>query len=125
MSVYGVIYFRREGFLPGASRAPTNAQHIDHNDPDKEAFSTGPHDEYAPVHNDDNNEFGHSVGTGPSMLSLDQHSEVPSFNAPSYHTGAYQPPQVHDEPTGYSGYNGAGTPNDGPAKFPTGRYENI
>ena len=47
MSVYGAVYYRREGYLPGASRAPFNAQQID---PDKDAFSTAPHDdEYAPI----------------------------------------------------------------------------
>jgi hypothetical protein len=129
MSVYGLIYYRREGYLPGASRAPNNAQMID---PDKEAFSTAPHDdEYAPVHHMDDDvhemEPGDRFGAGPSSSSLGNHYDVPSYDAPSY-SGGYQPPQVHDEPTGYTGYSGAaGSTSDvgGRAQFPTARYENV
>lgn len=124
MSIYGVIYFRREGYLPGASRAPTNAHVID---PDKDAFSTAPHDdEYAPVHNTDDHELGHGgYGGRHSPDPLSAPSEVPSYNAPSYHSGAYAPPTVHNEPTGYTGYNGGAASNDGRATFPTGRYDNL
>ncbi len=121
MSVYGYIYFRREGYLPGASRVPHNANMID---PDKEAFSTAPHDdEYAPVHNVDEHELpdhGHSAyGAGPSSEG--------GYGAPSYTTGGYQPPQVHDEPTGYTGYTGSAPVNAGPGgrlQFPDARYDN-
>jgi hypothetical protein len=124
MSVYGLIYFRREGYLPGGSRAPTNAHMID---PDKEAFSTAPHDdEYAPVHNSDDHELGSSLGRrdhSPDRFGAS--SEVPSYNAPSYNTGSYVPPHVQDEPTGYTGYNNGNAANNGRAQFPTGRYDNI
>lgn len=50
MSVYGIKYYRTNGVLPGASRAPYGSSKID---PDKDAFSTAPH-EYAEMHNNDN-----------------------------------------------------------------------
>lgn len=122
MSVYGLLYYRREGYLPGGSRAPANAHMID---PDKDAFSTAPHDdEYAPVNNNDDTELGGRFGGRHSPDPLATPSEVPSYNAPSYHSGSYNPPTVHDEPTGYTGYSGASS-NDGRATFPPGRYENL
>jgi len=124
MSVYGLLYYRREGYLPGGSRAPANAHQID---PDKDAFSTAPHDdEYAPVnHNDDTEMGGARFGGRHSPDHLATPSEVPSYSAPSYHSNGYNPPSVHDEPTGYTGYAGANGGNDGRAKFPTGRYDNL
>jgi len=125
MSVYGLVYFRREGYLPGASRAPYNAQTID---PDKEAFSTAPHDdEYAPVHNADEHEIadhaeGSGYGPGPSSSMGNR------YDASSYTSGGYVPPQVHDEPTGYTGYSGAGSVNTsvgGRVQFPDARYDNV
>lgn len=68
------MYWKREGYLPGASRAPYNSTALD-NDPDKEAFSTAPHDdEYAPVHNTDDHDHspepsaygGSGIGHEPS-----------------------------------------------------------
>lgn len=123
MSIYGYTYYRREGYLPGASRAPHNAQMID---PDKEAFSTAPHDdEYAPVHNADEHEIpdhvgGNGYGAGSSMESR--------FDTPSYTSGGYVPPQVHDEPTGYTGYSGSAPVNTGVGgrvQFPDGRYDTV
>jgi len=124
MSVYGYIYFRREGYLPGASRAPHNANMID---PDKEAFSTAPHDdEYAPVHNVDEHELpDHHEGSGYGAGSS---SVGGGYDAPSYTSGGYQPPQVHDEPTGYTGYTGSAPVNTGPGgrlQFPDARYDNV
>ncbi|TAQ83390.1 hypothetical protein B7494_g8285 [Chlorociboria aeruginascens] len=124
MSVYGLIYYRREGYLPGASRAPHNAQMID---PDKDAFSTAPHDdEYAPVHNTDDHEFNEihepeGYDGGPSNAE-------PRYDSPSYGGGsAYQSPQVHDEiSTAYTGYTPAATPQSGGrAQFPAGSYDNV
>lgn len=124
MSVYGLIYYRREGYLPGASRAPHNAQMID---PDKEAFSTAPHDdEYAPVHNTDEHEIpdhaeGSAYSAGPSSMGN-------RYDAPSYTSGGYVPPQVHDEPTGYTGYSGSAPVNTGfggRVQFPDARYDNV
>lgn len=119
MSLYGVFYYKREGYLPGASRAPFNAQQID---PDKEAFSTAPHDdEYAPVHNADDHELPEheSSAYGGS-------SSTP-YDANSY-GGGYVPPPVHDEPTGYTGYSGAAPVNSsasGRVQFPEARYSNV
>jgi len=123
MSVYGYIYYRREGYLPGASRAPHNANMID---PDKEAFSTAPQDdEYAPVHNVDEHELpdheGGAYGTGPSSVGS-------RYDAPSYTSGNYVQPQVQDEPTGYTGYTGSAPVNTGPGgrlQFPDARYDNV
>jgi hypothetical protein len=125
MSLYSVMYWSREGYLPGASRAPYNAQAID---PDKEAFSTAPHDEYAPVHNTDDHEIpdhmGSSYGGDPSgsMGSRYNGSASSSFG------GGYAPPTVHDEPTGYTGYTGAAPVQAGPGgrvQFPDARYDNV
>lgn len=129
MSVYGVIYYRREGYLPGGSRAPNNAAMID---PDKEAFSTAPHDdEYAPVQHvdDDTHEMDphDRFQAGTSTSSMGNRYDLPSYEAPPY-GGAYQPPQVHDEPTGYTGYSGpAGSTSEagGRAQFPSGRYDHV
>lgn len=114
MSLYGVVYYKREGYLPGFSRAPTNAQTID---PDKEAFSTAPHvDEYAPVHNTDDPEVG------PSGIHYGSDHEHGQEGYSGSYGGGYVPPQVHDEPTEYGGTQGA---YDGRAQFPTGRYDNA
>jgi hypothetical protein len=71
MSVYAVSYYNREGYLPGLSRAPLNSQMID---PDKDAFSTAPHDDYAPVHNADEHEIpeypGRPVWVSRGITSL-------------------------------------------------------
>jgi len=117
MSVYGLLYYRREGYLPGASRAPHNAAMID---PDKEAFSTAPHDdEYAPVHNIDDHEI-HDMESGYGG----EQSQASSF--PSY-GGGYVSPSAHDEPTAYTSYSAAGgrTPSPGRAQFPSANYDNV
>lgn len=57
MSVYGIQYWRTNGVLPGASRAPygsTNDQF------DKNAFSTAD-DEYGPVHGNDHDDVHEDV----------------------------------------------------------------
>lgn len=116
MSFYGVVYYRREGYLPGASRIPFNAQAID---PDKEAFSTAPHsDAYEPVHHADGHELPHQealYGSGGT---------VNLGRSESY--GGYQPPAVHDEPSGYESYSGAAPVMEdaGSARFPDARYAN-
>lgn len=122
MSFYGVAYYRREGYLPGASRAPFNAQSID---PDKEAFSTAPHDdEYAPVHNTDDHEHdagGSSYGPAGSNVGS-------AYDSNTGYSG-YVPPSAHDEPSGYQGYTPESGPiNAGPSgrlNFPDGRYDNV
>jgi len=122
MSLYGVAYYRREGYLPGASRAPFNAQAID---PDKEAFSTAPHDdEYAPVHNTDDHEHdvaGSSYGPAGSTMGS-------AYETNTGYSG-YVPPSAHDEPSGYQGYTPTSRPlsagPDGRLNFPNGRYDNV
>jgi hypothetical protein len=122
MSLYSVMYWSREGYLPGASRAPYNAQAID---PDKEAFSTAPHDdEYAPVHNTDDHEIPDHAGSSYAGESMGSRygASSPSFG------GGYVPPSVHDEPTGYTGYSGAAPVHTGPGgrvQFPDARYDNV
>jgi hypothetical protein len=121
ISVYGLLYYRREGYLPGFSRAPFNAQMID---PDKEAFSTAPHDdEYARIQNAEEHEIpdhaeGSGYGAGPSSMGS-------RYDVPSYTGGGYVPPQVHDEPTGYTGYSGSAPVNTaagGRVQFPDAMY---
>jgi hypothetical protein len=116
MSVYAISYYNREGYLPGLSRAPTNAQMID---PDKDAFSTAPADDYAPVHNTDDHEIHDYPAAGSSGLG-EQRYDGP---APSY-GGAYEP-TVAQEDTGYTGYNGTQPQIGGRVQFPTARYDNI
>ena len=130
MSVYGCIYFRREGYLPGASRAPNNASMID---PDKEAFSTAPHDEYAPVHDTDEHEAESSYSAAhanPMFGGGDRYDmNLPSYGASGNGSGlAYVSPQVHDENTGYGGAYGGGGLNPqvgGRVQFPEARYDNV
>ncbi|KAF4630455.1 hypothetical protein G7Y89_g7686 [Cudoniella acicularis] len=129
MSLYGVVYYKREGYLPGASRAPHNAQMID---PDKEAFSTAPHDdEYARVHNVDDNEVihdaggpGYGLGSGYGSEPSNPGNQSPRYEAP--YTGGYVPPSVHDD-TSYSAYAGASSvgSSSGRAQFPDARYDNV
>jgi hypothetical protein len=120
MSTIACMYYRREGYLPGTSRAPNNASMID---PDKDAFSTAPHDEYAPVHDTDDHEIhdAPSYGGGQSSHMGGGYGDA----APSY--GAYASPTVEDE-TAYTGYSGAQSPSIGPTgrlQFPTARYDNV
>ncbi|KAI9049349.1 hypothetical protein LZ554_007193 [Drepanopeziza brunnea f. sp. 'monogermtubi'] len=123
MSLYGVVYYKREGYLPGATRAPFNAQTID---PDKESFSTAPHDdEYAPVHNTeqlDEHELPQQALSDSHYSASNMGSMGGRFNADSY--GGYQSPALHDEPTGYMGYNGAAPVREGGGRvqFPDAPY---
>lgn len=107
MSLYGVVYYKREGYLPGASRAPHNAQQID---PDKEAFSTAPHDEYAPVHNIEDHDVlhdAHNIG-GPQYNGGASSPSLGGSQSSRYdgdYNSGYVPPSVHDD-TSYQGYGG-------------------
>ena len=119
MSIYGVIYFRKNGTLPGASRMPNNAAMID---PDRDAFSTAPHDdEYAPVHMNDKDNDPHHEMAGESS--------VPQYDPVSYggHP-AYAPPTVSED-TAYHSYGqqqplstSYGDVEAGPVRFPAGNY---
>lgn len=122
MSFYGVAYYRREGYLPGASRAPFNAQAID---PDKEAFSTAPHDdEYAPVHNTDDHES--NAGVGNQYASAGSTAGASTYDSSTTYSG-YVPPHVGDEPSGYQGYSGSGSigSSGGRLNFPEARYDHV
>lgn len=125
MSLYSVMYWSREGYLPGASRAPYNAQAID---PDKEAFSTAPHDDdYAPVHNTDDHEIPDHAGSSYSGGASESMGSRFGASSPSFGS-RYEPPSVHDESTGYTGYSGAASVHSGPGgrvTFPDGRYDNV
>jgi hypothetical protein len=114
MSVYAVSYYNREGYLPGLSRAPLNSQMID---PDKDAFSTAPHDDYAPVHNADEHEIPDYHG--PSGVGEQRYNEPQS----SYSGEGFVPTQA--EETGYTGYGGSQQDIGGRVQFPTARYDNI
>lgn len=143
MSVYGVIYFRREGVLPGASRIPSNTNMID---PDREAFSTAPHeDEYAAVHMNDKDHHDDMMhqemdsGEGRNSAPYDPTSYVGGQGTSSYGGAAgagrgagrvvYAPPTVSDERTGYRTYGEedleAAGYDEGEARrvrFPAGNY---
>lgn len=75
ISVHGAIYFRREGVLPGSSRMPANSSAID---PDREAFSTLPTDEYAALGVNDKDDhdsdqehgYGHGLNTQGSRYDM-------------------------------------------------------
>lgn len=116
MSVYGVTYYNREGYLPGTSRAPTNAQMID---PDKEAFSTAPNDDYAPVHDDEEHEIQNYPVAGSSQLGEERYDNPAPTYAPSYN-GAYVPPTAEDEGA-YRPYYGSPQPGER-VQFPKGSY---
>lgn len=116
MSVYAISYYNREGYLPGLSRAPTNAQMID---PDKDAFSTSPHDDYAPVHNADEHEIHNYPAAGSSGLGEQRYDDP----TPSYGGGSYVPSHSPED-IAYTGYSGSQQP-DGRVQFPTARYDNI
>ncbi|ESZ93690.1 hypothetical protein SBOR_5930 [Sclerotinia borealis F-4128] len=132
MSVYGLMYYRREGYLPGASRAPNNAAMID---PDKEAFSTAPHDdEYAPVHHAEEHEEHELHDDGYPGGNFVGRVHSPDYE-PSSYGGSYAATSTahHDDLeastayTGYSasGYGGSQNSRTGRAQFPTGNYDNI
>jgi len=119
MSCAGVLIYKRDGYLPGASRAPFNAQQID---PHKDDFSTAPHDdEYAPIHmNEHEQEIPDTTGSyGGGAGSYGGRHETPGISF----SGGYVPPRVEDEEIGYGGaYGGAG---GGRAQFPDARYEHV
>lgn len=137
LSVYACMYYRREGYLPGLSRAPGNAAQLI--DPDKEAFSTAPHDEYAPVHDADEHEIdlGHEHGNeAPSYAGAGESSQMGAGvgagvgggyadSAPAY--GAYAPPRVDDEGAfpEHGWAQSAGVGPTGRLQFPSARYENV
>ena len=56
MSVYGVIYYRKNGLLPGARPAVSAPSSIEAQTQD--AFDAGPTDDYAPLHSTEG-EYGH------------------------------------------------------------------
>jgi hypothetical protein len=138
MSVYGVIYFRREGVLPGASRIPSNSAMID---PDREAFSTAPHDdEYAPVHANDKDpdDMHHEMDGGEgSSVPYDPTSYAGGAGTSYVGAGAgrgagrvvYAPPTVSDVGTAYRRYGeddlevgGYEEGEPGRVRFPAGNY---
>ncbi|KFY30365.1 hypothetical protein V493_01962 [Pseudogymnoascus sp. VKM F-4281 (FW-2241)] len=128
ISVYGAIYYRNHGSLPGA-RIPNNAAMID---PDREAFSTTPHDdEYAPVHGNDKDEldrlgrFDSEMGAGSSSHPFEPASYDNAYVRPgadehdSPYSGGYRPTTVEpDTDTSYGGGGAAG----GRAQFPNAPY---
>ncbi|KAG9248224.1 hypothetical protein BJ878DRAFT_489092 [Calycina marina] len=152
MSLYAVTYFMREGYYPGLSRAPTNAQMID---PDKDAFSTAPHDDvYAPVQHDD-----HEIHNMGGPLDSHNYNSAPTYDGPpqipggayseasnmggglgghtyeSHGAGRYVSPSVEEE-TAYNPYGGHDTSyrghspapvvgDNGRVHFPAARYDNV
>lgn len=91
MSAYGVKYYRTNGVLPGASRAPYGSSTID---PDKEAFSTAPHDdEYVPVQSNDHEADMHDHEDTVAGDQFDAHK----FNGSQFDTS-------HKFDTSYNGY---------------------
>lgn len=125
--MYGAIYYRNHGSLPGA-RIPNNAAMID---PDREAFSTAPHDdEYAPVHGNDKDEldrlgrFDSELGGGSSSHPFEPASYDNAYARPgaddeheSPYSGGYRPSTVEpDTDTSYGGATG------GRAQFPNAPY---
>src|SRR5277367_379825 len=90
MSVYGAVYFSRNGTLPGASRIPANSAMID---PDREAFSADPHDDdaYAPVHMNDGDDRAHSH-SHPSEMDGGEGSAVNDSYDPTSYSNDPTPP---------------------------------
>lgn len=135
MSVYGVIYFRSNGTLPGASRIPTSASMID---PDHEAFSTAPHDdEYAPVHMNDK-DYSHpsEMDSGEASGSAQPYDPTSYSSSGGMGVGSglsgagrviYAPPTVTDVSTAYRPYgdeheHGGYDGETGRVRFPAGNY---
>jgi hypothetical protein len=115
-----VMYFRRNGTLPG-SRIPQNANQID---PDAEAFSTAPNDdEYAPVgmHDQDPKEDHHTY----NPYAADDHSNLDTSHVDRYDT-SYGGSTVGAPSTyGGSGVGNAGSsygnvPDNGGVSSPLG-----
>jgi hypothetical protein len=146
MSVYGLIYFLREGVLPGASRMGPSGPNAAMIDPDREAFSTAPHeDEYAPVHMNDKDHqddmMHHEMDGGESSTSAPYDPTSYSAGQPTTSYGSatgvgrgagrvvYAPPTVSDVGTGYRRYGeddleagGYDEGETGRVRFPAGNY---
>jgi len=107
MSAYGIKYYRTNGMLPGASRAPYGSSTID---PDKEAFSTAPHDdEYVPVQNQDHES---------DMQDHDTVVDSDRFDHTSYN--GYVPQHEHESELSHeSSYSGA---SESRVHFPPANY---
>ncbi|RKF80247.1 putative chaperone-binding protein [Golovinomyces cichoracearum] len=118
LSLYGVMYWKREGYLPGLSRMPYNTATID---PDKEAFSTAPYDdEYVAVHHTDEQDspYYHTPLANPTHNSIYEGIG---------HTDSVTSPHSNNphEDTAYTGYNGASGVASGRFQFPEARYDNV
>lgn len=104
MSVYGVKYWKTNGVLPGASRAPYGSSSID---PDKDAFSATPHDdEYAPVQNNDHE---------------GDHDDVGGDQFDTAYHGGYAPPHYEGE-TSHESYEEGAAVGETRVHFPPGNY---
>lgn len=131
MSMYGVMYFRRNGTLPG-DRVPHNASMMDDS---AEAFSTAPHeDEYAPVgmHDHDPKDDNHHNHND----DMEDHHYDTAYNAGASGGSAYNPSYGNEQ--AYGGGHGHGSPlgmnpsssygagpatGAGRAHFPVGNYD--
>ncbi|KHJ32137.1 putative chaperone-binding protein [Erysiphe necator] len=114
-SLYGVMYWKREGYLPGISRMPYNSATID---PDKEAFSTAPiDDEYIAGYRPDDQDSPY-YRTPLANPTHGSHYEDDS------QIRAYSPPQMRNihEDTVYSGAGGVAGER---VRFPDARYDNL
>jgi len=114
ISIYGVFYFRRNGTIPGIARA--QQADINRIDPDIEAFSTEPHDEYAPLHLNDKDdqlqdmhtEMGEGEGsgryeaetsyTGAGGAGYNSQSDIGGYHNSSQSSVAYQPHDAYQQP---------------------------
>jgi len=107
MSVYGVKYWRTNGVLPGASRAPYGSSSID---PDKDAFSATPHDdEYAPVQNSEHE------------ADIHDHHEDRFDTVNTAYSGGYVP--SYEGETSHEGYGEPAAGGSSPARFPQANYD--
>jgi hypothetical protein len=109
MAFYAITYYRRSGTLPGAPS--TGAYDSNVIDPDKEAFSTAPHDEeYAPVHG---GEHEMNMGDGDR------------FNEHSYNTGynGYSPANSSVGLGADTSYTGVASPTPQRVHFPAANYD--
>lgn len=99
MSFYGLQYYRRNGSLPGMpSRGAYDANAID---PDKEAFSTAPHDdEYAPVQHSDLHDPAHDRFNADDY-NTGYSGYTPAGESSTEYAGASQSSRVHFPPANY------------------------
>jgi len=91
ISIYGIIYWRQHGTLPGASDRDTTT--FDQIDPDREAFSTAIHDDYTGPHVNDKDSFHGGTSDGASGVGLGLGTEH----------GSQQTPYGYDSDTSYGG----------------------